>query len=179
MAEEETPAEAEETEEEAADAGPDVPTAYGVPVTESRGQQTLHPSAEELHATVEALQAEGYDQLMDVIGVDYLTHGARELPVEPQRFEVVYLLLNHAKRERMTVRVQCSEDEPTVPTLFDHFPGAETPEREAYDMLGITFEGHPDLCRILMPEDWVGHPLRKDYAVGSIPVQFKGAPARR
>jgi NADH-quinone oxidoreductase subunit C len=72
------------------------------------------------------------------------------------------------------VRVQVPESEPTVPSLFDVHPGTEAMEREVYDMFGITFDGHPDLSRILMPEDWIGHPLRKDYAVGQIPVQFKG-----
>ena len=64
--------------------------------------------------------------------------------------------------------------DPVVPSLFDVHPGTEAPEREVFDLFGIRFDGHPDLTRILMPEDWVGHPLRKDYGIGSIPVQFKG-----
>jgi NADH-quinone oxidoreductase subunit C len=75
--------------------------------------------------------------------------------------------------------VQVPGDDPTVPSLFDLHPGSEYPEREAFDMFGIVFEDHPDLSRILMPEDWIGHPLRKDYSVGRIPVQFKGAPSSR
>ncbi len=66
-------------------------------------------------------------------------------------------------------------DDPVLPSLFDLWPGTEAMEREAFDMFGIRFDGHPDLTRILMPEDWIGHPLRKDYDVGAIPVQFKGA----
>ena len=73
------------------------------------------------------------------------------------------------------MRVQVPDREPTVPSLFDVWPGAEAMEREVFDMFGITFTDHPDLSRILMPEDWVGHPLRKDYAIGAIPVQFKAA----
>ena len=73
------------------------------------------------------------------------------------------------------MRVQVSAEEPTVPSLFDLWPGAEAMEREVFDMFGITFTDHPDHSRILMPEDWNGHPLRKDYAIGSIPVQFKAA----
>ena len=68
---------------------------------------------------------------------------------------------------------------PTIPTLFDMYPGTEAMEREVYDMFGIVFTDHPDLTRILMPEDWDGHPLRKDYDQGRIPVQFSADfPAR-
>jgi len=77
------------------------------------------------------------------------------------------------------VRVQVPADEPWAPSLFELHPGTEAMEREAYDMFGIVFRGHPDLSRILMPDDWEGHPLRKDYGVGRIPVQFKGAPQNR
>jgi NADH-quinone oxidoreductase subunit C len=112
-----------------------------------------------------------------VCGVDYLTHPGRTLPegVVPERFEVVVSLLDREGRRRVRVRVQVPEAEPVLPSLFDLYPGSEAMERETFDMFGIGFDGHPDLTRILMPEDWVGHPLRKDYDVGSIPVQFKGA----
>jgi len=73
------------------------------------------------------------------------------------------------------LRVQVPEEDPRLPTLFDLFPGAENPEREVFDMFGIAFDGHPDMTRILMPEDWDGHPLRKDYATGIVPVRFKAA----
>ena len=79
----------------------------------------------------------------------------------------------------MRVRVQVPAEDPTIASLFDVYPGAEAMEREAFDMFGITFENHPDMCRILMPDDWEGHPLRKDYAIGSIPVQFKASPSER
>jgi NADH-quinone oxidoreductase subunit C len=88
-------------------------------------------------------------------------------------------LLSIAKAERVRVRCQVPAADAVVPTITDLYAGADAPEREVYDMFGITFDGHPDLTRILMPEDWEGHPLRKDYGVGRIPVQFKAAPGPR
>jgi NADH-quinone oxidoreductase subunit C len=137
----------------------------------------LHPSREELAAVVRALRDEdGYLMCLDVCGVDYLTYEAdRGLPsgVEPERFEVVVTLISHAARDRLRLRVQVPADDATCPSLFDVHPGTEAMEREAFDLFGIRFDGHPDLTRILMPEDWDGHPLRKDASIGAIPVQFK------
>jgi NADH-quinone oxidoreductase subunit C len=99
--------------------------------------------------------------------------------VTPERFEVVVNLLSLSQKRRVRVRVQVPEADPSVSTLFDLYPGTEAMEREAYDMHGIVFVDHPDLTRILMPEDWEGHPLRKDYGVGRVPVQFKEAPGPR
>jgi NADH-quinone oxidoreductase subunit C len=120
---------------------------------------------------------DGYEIATDLCGVDYLQHMTRPLPdgITPDRFEIVVNLLSIELRQRIRIRVQVDADDPVLPTLFDLWPGTEAMEREAYDMFGIRFDGHPDLTRILMPEDWVGHPLRKDYDVGAIPVQFKGA----
>ncbi len=78
---------------------------------------------------------------------------------------------------RIRVRVQVPEDDPNLPSLTHIYPGTENMEREIYDMFGISFLGNPDLTRILMPDEWQGHPLRRDYAVGQVPVQFKGAPS--
>ena len=154
------------------------PTRYGVPVTESRGQVVLHPTREQLVDLVRTLRDdEGFRVCVDVTAVDYIAFGApRELPegIAPERFEVVIGLLSHTKRERLRLRVQVPADDPTCPSLFDVHPGTEAPEREVFDMFGIAFHGHPDLTRILMPEEWEGHPLRKDNPVGAIPVQFKG-----
>ena len=138
----------------------------------------LHATVEGWRDTASAARADGFDQLVDLTAVDYLEYGApRSLPaaVQPERFEVVAGLLSHERRERLRLRVQVPADDPRVPTLFDLWPGSENLEREVYDMFGIAFDGHPDLSRILMPEDWSGHPLRKDYDRGSIPVQFKAA----
>jgi len=159
----------------------EVDTSYGVPVTSSRGQIVLHPRVDELTATVEALRADEFNVCVDVTAVDYLDEPGRDVPtsITPQRFELVVNLLSHRKLERVRLRVQVPADEPTVASLFDLFPGTEAPEREVHDLFGIVFDGHPDLSRILMPEDWEGHPLRKDYDAGAIPVQFKAAPGPR
>ncbi|MEY2457104.1 MAG: NADH-quinone oxidoreductase subunit [Acidimicrobiaceae bacterium] len=162
----------------ATNAAPEIATRYGVPVTESSGQAVLHPRREHLAELVMELRDEhGFGMCIDVTAVDYLAYELpRRLPasVEPERFELIVGLLSHSSRERLRLRVQVPEADPVVPSLFDVHPGTEALEREVYDMFGIRFEDHPDLTRILMPEDWIGHPLRKDYAIGRIPVQFKG-----
>ena len=89
------------------------------------------------------------------------------------------VLTSVTQRRRVRVRVQVPADDPVVDSLWDLYPGVEAMEREAFDMFGIAFAGHPDLTRILMPEDWEGYPLRKDYSVGRVPVQFKEAPGPR
>lgn len=116
----------------------------------------------------------GFDQVVDLCVVDYLQFERADLPegIAPGRFEVVVNLLSHAERRRTRVRLQVPEGS-AVPSLFDLYPGTENMEREAYDMYGVEFTDHPDLSRILMPETWTGHPLRKDYVIGRIPVQFK------
>ena len=152
---------------------------HGAPVTQSGGQQVLHPSREDVATLVRTLRDDdAFNMCLDVTGVDYLTYEAdRALPegVTPERFEVVITLMSHSRRERVRMRIQVPEADATVPSLFDVHPGTEAMEREVFDLFGIAFDGHPDLTRILMPEDWVGHPLRKDEAVGRIPVQFKDA----
>ena len=139
--------------------------------TSSRGQTVLHTGRNNLIQAIEQLHSDGFHVCIDVTAVDYLENPERDLPEEinPERFELVVNLLSHQKRERVRLRVQ-------VPTLFDIYPGTEALEREVHDLFGINFEGHPDMTRILMPENWQGHPLRKDYDVGKIPVQFKEAP---
>ncbi len=152
---------------------------HGCAVSDSHGQQVLHPTIGQYLGLVKALVDEGYTMCVDLTGVDYLEHTGRELPdgSEPQRFELVVNLLDLATRRRTRIRLQVPADDSVVPSLFDLYPGTEAMEREVFDMFGIVFDDHPDLTRILMPEDWVGHPLRKDYEIGRIPVQFKGANA--
>jgi len=162
----------------ASTAAPAPATLHGFPTTAHRGERVVHATREGLVDLVRTLRDEGWLQCLDVAGVDYLTHPQSDLPegVQPERFEVVVTLISHHERARLRVRVQVPEADPVVPTLFEVHPGTEAMEREVFDLFGISFDGHPDLTRILMPEDWHGHPLRKDYAVGRIPVQFKGAP---
>jgi NADH-quinone oxidoreductase subunit C len=157
------------------------PTRHGVPLSVSHGQDVLHPSPDTYLEVVQALFDDGFLSAIDLTGVDYLTHPGRSLPagVVPERFEVVVNLLSHTRRQRVRLRVQVPVGEPVVPSITGIHPGVESSERETFDMFGISFEGHPDLTRILMPEEWIGFPLRKDQDSGRIPVQFKGpAPSR-
>ena len=158
---------------------PTSPADLDIPVSgDPGGGPVLHPAPTELRGAVAALRDAGYRQCLDLCAVDYLGAPARsDLPAEvvPERFEVVVTLISHERRERVRLRVQVPEADPRLPTLFDLFPGTENLEREVFDMFGIGFDDHPDMTRILMPEDWEGHPLRKDYATGVVPVRFKAA----
>ena len=175
------------TDVDAQDGEVDIPTEiapetlFGTLLTRSHEQLVLHPTRVEYAGLLVTLQADGYHSIIDLCGVDYLTNFSRELPpgITPERFEVVVNLINHREHARLRLRVQIPESDPVLPTAFGLYAGSEAMERETFDMFGIVFDGHPDLTRILMPEDWIGHPLRKDYDIGRIPVQFKGAPANR
>jgi NADH-quinone oxidoreductase subunit C len=154
----------------------------GVTYAESLGSDVgCFPARGQYHALVAAFFADGFEMCADLCAVDYLAHMDRPLPegVQSERFEVVVNLLSLSRRQRARIRVQVPERDPVVDSLFDLYPGSEALEREAFDMFGVIFRGHPDLTRILMPEEWEGHPLRKDYAVGRVPVQFKEAPGPR
>ena len=150
-------------------------------ISSGRRADVRHVARESWTDTVGALRDEGFTMLVDLTAVDYLTHPGRTLPddVVPERFEVVAGVLNLNERTRVRLRAQVPASDPTIASLFELHPGSEALEREVFDMFGIVFDGHPDLTRILMPEDWEGHPLRKDYAIGRIPVQFKAAPRVR
>ena len=143
--------------------------------------QLAFPSRATYKRMVAAFHDAGFELCADLCAVDYLTHPGRSLPegVAPERFEIVVNLLSLSLRQRVRIRVQVPEADPVVDSLFEVYPGTEAMEREAYDMMGVLFTGHPDLTRILMPEEWEGHPLRKDYGVGRVPVQFKEAPGPR
>lgn len=122
-----------------------------------------------------------FTQCVDITAVDHLLNPDRMLPsgIEAHRFEVVANFLSHVRNRRIRVICQVPAESPAVPSLVEVYPGTEFPEREIFDLFGIIFDDHPDLTRILMPDDWVGSPLRKDDAPARVPVQFKGAPGSR
>ena len=153
---------------------PEPPSMHGCPLTESCGQTVLHPSREQYIGVVRALLDEHYEMCVDLTATDYLLMPERAMPdgIDAERFEIVVNLLSLSAHKRIRLRVQVSADDASIDSLFDLHPGTEAMEREVFDMFGITFSNHPDLTRILMPEDWEGYPLRKDYETGTIPVQF-------
>lgn len=143
----------------------------------SHGQSVVICAPEHLEELGFWLRDErSFDMCVDITAVDYLDHRDRAMGTwagEPTRFEVVVNLLDLDSPRRLRLRVPVDEDDPRCPTLSYVWASADAAEREAFDMYGIVFEGHPNLTRILMPDDWDGHPLRKDYAIGAIPVTFK------
>ena len=135
-----------------------------------RRELTLHIAREHLLGLVKTLRdGEGlrFELLSSVSGVDYLGSA--------NRFHAVYHLTSMTYRRRLRLEVAVSLEDPHVPSVTGVYPTADWQEREAYDMFGIVFDGHPALTRILMPDDWDGHPQRKDYPLGGIHVQYKGA----
>jgi NADH-quinone oxidoreductase subunit C len=121
------------------------------------GELTLTVACDTIRAACETLRAAGYNFFEDMTAVDWY-------PSAP-RFQLSYHLLSHAYKERIRLRAMLDEAEPSVESITTIWPGANYYEREVFDLFGIRFEGHPNLRRILMPDDWKGHPLRKDYPV--------------
>lgn len=129
-------------------------------VIESRGETTIVMPRELLRAAAERCRADAklqFNLLTDATCVD-------RYPVEP-RFELSYHLVSIPRRDRVRLQVRLSGDDPVVDSLVTVWPGANWLEREIFDLFGIRFSGHPDLRRILLPEDWEGYPLRRDYPV--------------
>jgi NADH-quinone oxidoreductase subunit C len=139
-------------------------------VVVDRGELTLHVPREHLIGVMTALRDDPnlrFELCSSVSGVDYLG--------STNRLHAVYHLVSMTYRRRVRVEVAVTPDDPHVPSVTKLYPGADWQERETYDMFGIVFDGHPALTRILMPDDWPGFPQRKDYPLGGIPVQYKGA----
>ena len=115
-------------------------------------------------AVLEQLRDRGFNFLASLHGLDYYPH-------EP-RLGVIYELLDMKEVDRVSVKARVSIDDPRIASVIHMWPGADFPEREVYDMFGVEFDGHPDMRRILMPEDYEGHPQRRDFPVGGEPVLF-------
>jgi NADH:ubiquinone oxidoreductase subunit C len=149
---------------------------------ESHGQPVVYTDRASWHDIAAFLRDEQrFTQCMDVTIVDHLIDAERAVVpgVDPERFEVVANYLSHPRNRRIRTICELPDDDPTVASHTDLYPGVNFAEREAFDLYGVTFEGHPNLVRILMPDDWIGHPLRKDDAPARVPVTFKGDPGPR
>lgn len=154
----------------------------GTVFRESRGQSVVYVSREQWHDVLAFLRDEhDFVMALDACAVDHLSDATRPAVagVEFERFEVVANLLSHSQSRRIRVIVQVPVNDPSLPSTIDVYPGLAYAEREMWDLYGIDFPGHDGLARILMPDDWNGHPLRKDDAPARVPVTFKGDPAPR
>jgi NADH-quinone oxidoreductase subunit C len=129
-----------------------------------RDRATLIVDPAKIRPALAALRARGFDFMASVHGVDYW-------PEEP-RLGVLYELLDMAALDRVTVKVRVHTDKPELDSVTPDWPTADHQEREIYDMFGVVFNGHPDLRRILMPEDYEGYPQRRDFPLGGEPVLF-------
>lgn len=134
-----------------------------------RGELTLHVKREKLVEVALVLRDKLlFEMCLGVSGVHYPTETDREL-------HAVYPLLSMTHNRRIRLEVSAPDSDPRIPSLVEVWAGNNWNERETFDMFGIIFDGHPGLTRILMPDDWRGHPQRKDYPLGGIPVEYKGA----
>jgi NADH-quinone oxidoreductase subunit C len=140
-------------------------------VVVDRGELTLHIKPERIAEVCQVLRDDPslrFELCSSVSGVDYLG-------TDPRRLHAVYQLTSLTYRRRLRLEAAVTAEDPHLPSVTTVYPTADWQEREAYDMFGIVFDGHPGLTRILMPDDWEGHPQRKDYPLGGIPVEYKGA----
>jgi NADH-quinone oxidoreductase subunit C len=135
-----------------------------------RGEITFHVRREDLPTMARQLRDDPqlrFELLTGVSGVHYPGDAGREL-------HAVYHLVSMTHNRRIRIEVSCPDADPHVPSIVSIYPASDWHERETWDMFGIVFDGHPALTRILMPDDWPGHPQRKDYPLGGIPVEYKG-----
>jgi NADH-quinone oxidoreductase subunit C len=138
-------------------------------VVVDRGELTLHVKREKLVEVAMVLRDTlKFEMCMGVSGIHYPQNTDRELVA-------VYPLLSMTNNRRIRLEVSVADSDAHIPSLVEVWAGNNWHERETFDMFGIIFDGHPGLTRILMPDDWAGHPQRKDYALGGIPVEYKGA----
>ncbi|MFM8598531.1 MAG: NADH-quinone oxidoreductase subunit C [Mycobacterium sp.] len=136
-----------------------------------REQLTLDVRREHLIAVASALRDDDqlrFELCCGVSGVHYPDDAGREL-------RAFYPLMSITHNRRLQLEVSCPDGDPHIPSLFSVYPTCDWHERETYDFFGIVFDGHPGLTRIEMPDDWVGHPQRKDYPLGGVPVEYHGA----
>jgi NADH-quinone oxidoreductase subunit C len=135
-----------------------------------RGELTLHIERDRIAEVCALLRDDAalrFELLSSVSGVDY--------PDQAERLHVAYHLTSMTYRRRIRLEVSVGAEDPHVPSVTATYPTADWQERETWDMFGVVFDGHPGLTRILMPDDWDGHPQRKDYPLGGVPVEYKGA----
>jgi len=140
-------------------------------VVVDRGELTIFVARQHLPVVARALRDDQdlrFELCLGVSGVHYPHDAGREL-------HAVYHLMSVTHTRELRLEVTCPDEDATIPSVVDTYPGNDWHERETWDMFGIVFTGHPDLARSLMPDDWVGHPQRKDYPLGGIPVEYKGA----
>ena len=140
-------------------------------VVVDRGELTLHIAPEQIAAVCQTMRddpALRFELCSSVSAVDYLGH-------DEKRLHISYHLTSLTFRRRIRLECAVTAEDPRLPSVTQVYPTADWQERETYDMFGVIFEGHPALTRILMPDDWEGHPQRKDYPLGGVPVEYKGA----
>jgi NADH-quinone oxidoreductase subunit C len=143
-------------------------------VVVDRGELTLYVQPDKVREVCQVLRddpALRFELCSSVSGVDYLDIA----PDEENRLHAAYHLTSMTYRRRIRLETAVSTENPHVASVTSVYPTADWQERETYDMFGIVFDGHPALTRILMPDDWDGHPQRKDYPLGGVPVEYKGA----
>ncbi|HZM84075.1 MAG TPA: NADH-quinone oxidoreductase subunit C [Candidatus Limnocylindrales bacterium] len=139
-------------------------------VVVDRGELTLHIVPERIAEVCQTMRDDGslrFELLSSVSGVDYIT--------DERRLHITYQLTSMTYRRHVRLECSVAVDNPRLPSVTAVYPTADWQERETYDMFGVVFEGHPNLTRILMPDDWEGYPQRKDYPLGGVPVEYKGA----
>ena len=154
----------------------------GTTVADSHGQTVVYVDRHDWHDVARFLRdEERFTQCVDVTAVDHLVDAERTVPpgVSDERYEVVANFLSHPRNRRIRAICEVSPDDLEVASVVDVYPSVAFAEREVFDLFGIDFPGHGDLARILMPDDWIGHPLRKDDAPSRVPVTFKEDPGPR